>query len=356
VGHRCNYALLDGGRLQLFYAHWGALTVPHDMFWGPAYAEAFIRAQTPVGSDDWLETAWAEGGAALDKDARALVLFGGSHGLDREPLRPVFLRLMSALWQQDGWSVRWAGDGQADLAEQVGVTRARVEAALPPPEAISVEDAARLARDGLPACLVTVADEDGLRDLVSAAPPASLLANGPEVLASLGALPTLAEAAAGEPPEAAADPWAPTPPPLAEALDEALLVATTERTLSLFTAYPRPSDLDHLRARWPGWTVQALPGGPGGLFALTGRPLPEALKDPEEDAPPALSCSPSTKTWARSCASGRPSTRSAESPSGSTPPPGVRPSAAGRTRPRRGRCSVTPSPAWPKPATEPRGS
>jgi hypothetical protein len=124
VGHRANLILVEGGAYRLFYSHWCANTLPRDLFWGPAHAAAFIRIQRAVDDSDWLEEVWAEGGAVLDLDRKYFLLYGGEDMPYDVPLRRVYLEVLAKVWK--GWTVRWAYEGIADLADYVGYPRDRV--------------------------------------------------------------------------------------------------------------------------------------------------------------------------------------------------------------------------------------
>ncbi len=113
MGHRAHYAIRRDGQVRLHYAHWGARTVPEDVFFGPHHTAAFLARLEPARV--WLDDTWAEGGAAIDHDQRALAFFGGD--VD-EDLIEAWLSLLRALWP--GWSVRWV-DGIPDLAILLGV-------------------------------------------------------------------------------------------------------------------------------------------------------------------------------------------------------------------------------------------
>src|SRR4051812_42715096 len=113
MGQRANLILVQGGRHQLYYTHWRANTLPRDLFWGPDHASRFIRIQQPT--TEWLDEVWAEGGAVMDHDARVLLLYGGEDILYDVPLRRLYLRALARVW--DGWEIRWAHEGIADLAD-----------------------------------------------------------------------------------------------------------------------------------------------------------------------------------------------------------------------------------------------
>jgi hypothetical protein len=116
--------LVKEGEYELHYSHWCAHTLPEDFFWGPEHAEALIRVQPLVDDSGWLDDVGAEGGVVLDFDRKNLLLFGGEEVLDDVPLRRVYLELLERAWRQ--WTVRWAYEGIADLADYVGYPRQQV--------------------------------------------------------------------------------------------------------------------------------------------------------------------------------------------------------------------------------------
>ena len=97
MGQRANLAIKKIQGYDLYYCHWCANSLPHDLFWGAAHTEEFIRAQRPVGHDKWLDTVWAEGGAVLDPLDQTLLFFGGGDILYEVPLRRLYLRLMQVV-------------------------------------------------------------------------------------------------------------------------------------------------------------------------------------------------------------------------------------------------------------------
>jgi hypothetical protein len=124
VGQRANLILVKEREHELFYSHWCANTLPRDLFWGPDHAMAFIKIQRPVDDSGWLDDVWAEGGALLDFDRKHFLLFGGEDVLYDVPLRRTFLELLAEAWKR--WTIRWAYEGIADLADCVGYPRDRV--------------------------------------------------------------------------------------------------------------------------------------------------------------------------------------------------------------------------------------
>lgn len=118
MGQRANLVIVrSGGGYDLFYNHWCANTLPLYLFWGPDYAEAFIRTQAQVDESGWLDDIWAEGGAVMDAGRRVLLFYGGEDILYDIPLRKCYLSLLHKVWA--GWEIRWAHGGIADLAAYV---------------------------------------------------------------------------------------------------------------------------------------------------------------------------------------------------------------------------------------------
>ena len=107
-----------------FTATGARTTLPRDLFWGPKHAEAFIRIQRPVDESGWLDDVWAEGGALLDLGRKHLLFFGGEDLLYHVPLRRTYFELLAKVWHR--WTIRWAYEGIADLADYVGYPREKV--------------------------------------------------------------------------------------------------------------------------------------------------------------------------------------------------------------------------------------
>ncbi|MEW4371733.1 hypothetical protein [Paenibacillus kandeliae] len=119
MGQRANLVIVHNGQYQLYYNHWCANTMPQDIFWGPVHTRKFIELQEHVTPNDWMNDIWAEGGVVMDIDRQHVLFFGGEDILYDIQLRNYFIRLMAIPWQ--GWSIAWAEEGIADLAQYVGV-------------------------------------------------------------------------------------------------------------------------------------------------------------------------------------------------------------------------------------------
>jgi hypothetical protein len=277
MGHRTNYVIRDKGRLALFYSHWGALTVPEDVFWGPSYAEAFIRSNEQVGLDEWLDDVWGEGGVALDKDEKTIALFGGE-ALGFPPLQGHFARLMQALWVQQGWTVRFV-EGMPDIAEQVGVDRAVCEADPVDPIPADLEALGEAFREeGFFCALVSVKQGEGWSDRVLDVGASYALVNGPSLVSKLDGLPTLEEARRSHA-ERPLEEWEEERGPFADRFRAAVLIDEAARRLSFWEGWAREHDITVIRLQWSaeGWQVESREGGLAEHFARTSRPLPDDL-------------------------------------------------------------------------------
>jgi hypothetical protein len=128
MGHRAHFFIVEKGQYEIYYNRWGALTLIHDLFWGPEKAIEYIREQEKgIGC---LDEAWIEGGAVVDLDQKVLLLYGRVlYGEEDDisvciPLRRIYLQLLAKTWS--GWDVRWAYMGVVDLVDYVGYPREKV--------------------------------------------------------------------------------------------------------------------------------------------------------------------------------------------------------------------------------------
>ena len=125
MGQRANLIIVQYGNYELFYSHWAANTLTSDLFWSPEFATAFIQTQQEVDKESgWLDEVWAEGGAVVDWDNKVFLLFGGEDVLWNVPLRRLYLKLIGCIWQ--GWTIKWAYEGIADIADYVNYPRSKV--------------------------------------------------------------------------------------------------------------------------------------------------------------------------------------------------------------------------------------
>jgi hypothetical protein len=124
MGQRANLIIVEDGEHILRYDHWVANRLDEILFWGVGYALQYFDAQEKVAENGWLDEIWAEGGAVLDLDKKYLLWWGGEDILYELPLRRIYLKLQSKIWE--GWTIEWAHRGIVDLAEYVGYPKEKV--------------------------------------------------------------------------------------------------------------------------------------------------------------------------------------------------------------------------------------
>jgi hypothetical protein len=273
MGHRASYAIRAGGNVEVFYSHWGALTVPQDIFWGPEHAEEFIRLQ--VEGEQWLDDVFGEGGVALDKDTRTAAWYGGET-LTHPPIADAFVPLMEAVWRRFGWNVRHVED-MPDIAEQVGLERAIAEAEpLPPSDSdLRVELEPSWALSGL--TLLTTVVGGRVRDVVSGTyDPARLLLHGPALLVAAERWPDVERAARYEA-ERELNSWEQERRSIAQQLAGALLVDVNDKRVLCYAPRSNGKLRRAVAGAWEGSTVEFHEGGLERHFAATGRSVPDVL-------------------------------------------------------------------------------
>ncbi len=200
---------------------------------------AFIRIQRAVDESGWLDDVWAEGGALLDLERKDLLLYGGQDLLHDVPLHRTYLELLAQVW--NGWTVRWAYEGIADLADGVGYARARVlaqsdqgctDGTLTPPEQKDWTD-----------LVASVHFADGtIRLYPLAGDVASYLSAGPKLTANLRADAGL--------PRLLLDEWTTEFPSGGFHLD------LSAKRLEFWIARDEPDLGNRVAGAWPGWETQ----------------------------------------------------------------------------------------------------
>jgi hypothetical protein len=304
MGHRANYVIIERGCAELYYSHWGAKTVPADIFWGPLATESFIR--TNSRTEEWLDTTWAEGGIALDKDRRRALFFGDAELLDSPEMWGLFLSLASQVWAKYGWALE-GGRDQADMAEFSGRPRSTVEPVPVSPRALPLAKLGENHARGIVCALIGHTSSGGFDDRVLDFDLARVLLNGPAFLSCLADLPTLdqlrvqskkgravrnikatlmrwkARLIGGAPPKLPAGAiwdkktkgYTFSPEPYGRAITAFALLDEIIARLEIFDPYTA-TDLKWIRDAWPGWTVRPL-GGAESYFHQTGRGVPPDL-------------------------------------------------------------------------------
>ena len=275
MGHRATYAILEGGKLELFGSRWGALSVPQDVFWGPEHAEAFIRSNAVA--EDWYDDVFGEGGIGLDKDTRTILFFGGDE-LSNPSLRPLFLELMGALWQ--GWTLRWV-ERMSEIASHVGADPAPLVYEPDAPDTVPLDEMGKGFEYPRYEALLSVPTPTGWRDLVLEHDATSLLMNGPtflEVIDGLRALDDIRPIHRDRPLRAHEKDKG----SLGDHIDSFVVLDVEERTLwhhyNCVGAWSAEDAAPFVRERWPGWTLHWERGDAQQHFAQTDRPAPADLE------------------------------------------------------------------------------
>jgi hypothetical protein len=226
MGDRANYVIVQNGRWDLYYSHWGAIALHVDLLAGPAAATRFIHAQRMVTPDanGWLDDVWCEGAALVDHDRHRLCFFTCHH--DGHDDRAAILTVLAHTWP--GWQVDWAYGGLADLVTYVGQDTAIVRAR-PDPEVTPMA-----ADNTQVSCLVTVPDDDGRpRAYALDWDAAEVIEAGPPVLEKL-------------PTDALRTRCAVIP-------ESGVHLDPTTRTAGVWTVRSLGGSLDLLELLWPGW-------------------------------------------------------------------------------------------------------
>jgi hypothetical protein len=268
MGSRANYAIRTGGRVELFYSHWGAATVGEDIYWGPERTEAFIGENAKA--DTWLDSVWAEGGIGLDKDRRRMVYKLYEWPLEQD-LRRAFEQILAETWSASGWKVEHA-HSWGELAESVGVPAESVTARPIAPSLIGLDQMGLRLAQGSCYGLLAVRKEEEWRDHAIDCDLAGVLMNGPGLLEALDRVAGLADmrdAFRGKTEEEKES---------CMRFFDFCAIDADARIVRVSLLYDFEQEaIPLLQEVWTGWTVYHDGGGVEGHFHFTGRPVPPDL-------------------------------------------------------------------------------
>lgn len=243
MGHRCIYALRQGGVVTTYYAHWGALRILWDFYWGRDAALAFLARQDPTKHATWLDEIWGEGAAAIDLDARTVTIFDDEL---EPPTRALAIDVAREIWARDGFTFH-AVDWYGAVPLAVGVDPETVETA----HAAAVFDAGNDDMTGRGDGYFRVAISlDG--ELRFAGYDGGVLEVGEARLHELSRLPDLAEATARWQHSATMD-WERDKESLADRVTDVIVIdraAKQIHSLAITSTACR-----HYRSIWPGWEI-----------------------------------------------------------------------------------------------------
>jgi len=196
---------------------------------------------------------WCAGATALDIDARRLVFFGwdGSFSRGRHLEKPwlrraivEFLQAFHARHAAEVWSIAWADEGIATIADLAGVPRSEVLGDRWPTSVLghSREDILQRSGKGFSSTVLTVRDEGGLvRDITLGESGLDALKFGEDILRDLRELPAL-EALPNE-----------------QFVSRGAFIDVLERTIWVWSGNAQEYASRIARA-WPGWTAKHAPG------------------------------------------------------------------------------------------------
>ncbi|GAA1590380.1 hypothetical protein GCM10009678_85910 [Actinomadura kijaniata] len=174
MADRANYVIVRDGTWSLHESRRGAPRLEGDLLEGPEAATrefgGFRRGE------GWLGDGLAAAAALVDHDRRRLLYY--STEIDDYAWRAAVRETLRRVWS--GWDVRWAFDGQGDLAAYVGCDRAVVRDGSSPSPLWASHGTADFV-----GCLVTVADTGGTRAYALDTPFSDLLARGVDLVGAL---------------------------------------------------------------------------------------------------------------------------------------------------------------------------
>lgn len=196
---------------------------------------------------------WCAGAIALDLDERRLVFFGwdGSYSrgrhLEKPWLRRAIVELLQAFHARHAaevWSIGWADEGIATIADLAGVPRSEVLGDRWPTKVLghSREDILQRSGKGFTATVLTVRDESGaVRDLGLGESGLDALKFGEDILRDLRELPAL-EALPNE-----------------QFVSRGAFIDARERTIWIWSGAAQEY-VSRVERAWPGWKAQCAHG------------------------------------------------------------------------------------------------
>lgn len=251
MGVRANLVLRRGGHTLIAYDKWAgermASRVMHEAIFRPSQFPEGLLDSFAERESSLMNDVWCEGALLLDLDARRCLFFGGdgsnyAHYWD-PALRADLLHLVQARlsgWRRDWWTVEWAEEGIASIADGAGIPRADVvtdreigDADLHVPSTANARLLVLTRSSGEARCS-RVASVQMRPGLSTGLEP---LARGTEyVLRRWDELPPFEES-------------------LRESVIGGAIIDEPSRHLRVWQTRPRP--IDFIRARWPGYRVVA---------------------------------------------------------------------------------------------------
>ncbi len=122
MGHRSNFVIIQNREINIYYSHWGAISIPKDIFYGPQITIDYIKSLQPV--ETLLDDLWCEGAVLVDTHEKQLIFWGGD-GYEYPAVRKYFISLLQLNWE--GWGIRWAEQGIIDIAQYLRIDISQVQ-------------------------------------------------------------------------------------------------------------------------------------------------------------------------------------------------------------------------------------
>jgi len=116
MGHRANYVVIENGKVEIYYTHWGAITLPTILLSGPEGTLQYARELKSV--QNLMEIFWAHAGCFLDYDKKQMSFFACLEPFDRLYIRRQLVRVLAKLWP--GWSVTHEAHHQLAFYQKLG--------------------------------------------------------------------------------------------------------------------------------------------------------------------------------------------------------------------------------------------
>lgn len=234
MGHRCNLVVKRGGTVEVYYSHWGALSLLADLLKGPAALADWLKDCTR--DEQLLDSVMSEGIALADFDDQFLLLRGGHAVRYILPVRRRYLQMVRGSWPT--WRVEWARQGVVDVARCIGLPTSGLDSK----PLVCPSDAELEKQPGSHAfSWVTVVGE-AMQDFPFGPEPEELILVGPRLLDYCK------RRTGGE-------------LPAEDHLGGGLLLKSGARYLGWWSGAEFGPDAAHVKTIWPGWQVEELPRG-----------------------------------------------------------------------------------------------
>ncbi|MBI1183268.1 hypothetical protein GC194_03280 [bacterium] len=117
MGDRANYIIKRDKKFDIFYTHWRAILVAHDLTMGPNKFIQFVKQFDKA--DHIIDQPWIQACVLVDTDFKKLT-FWELEILDESSIREEYLRQLASIW--DGWSVQYAENEMYDIEKELNIT------------------------------------------------------------------------------------------------------------------------------------------------------------------------------------------------------------------------------------------